>query len=157
MSSESQLKRTSWYLNAVCLGIGMIQIGCGGAIGPPVALRQTLNCSPADAKAQLRKYFSSHGKRTSESAPDDRTFVITTEPIEEVENGKIIRRATYAVQISPGEAAETTSLTLRRETVRVRGIRERNFHDEENILDVELVYEKQLWTDIQNICSGGQH
>jgi hypothetical protein len=123
---------------------------CGGA--PPAAVEafhQETPCSPLDARAKLREFFATNQIRTSEGAAD-KNFTITTAAIREP-SGKLETQIVYRVDIRATEDANKSMIDLSRPSIRVKGVRERDWREESD-LAFEAVFEKRLWNQIHSLC-----
>ena len=127
-------------------------------MGPPAAraLRYDVSCSPTEARNQLRNYFSTKGVRTGETTtPDNKSFEITTDPLNEPRSAQLDRRISYRVDVEPAENANAAVIGLSRATVESKGTRERDWYEGSNEA-ATLQSEQELINAIKSICRGGQ-
>jgi hypothetical protein len=173
MKKEHTSGRTRLYAGSACAGLCLLLLaGCAGAGEPPMALHYGVPCSPNDARNQLRQYFSTQHIPTGESAPDNKSFTITTaDNINEPPSGKVDRRASYRVTIKPADSASANTNTntnangntdasanssivdISRVSSKAKGKRERDWHDDNDAGALES--EKQLTKAVEDLCRTG--
>ena len=151
MITKNQFKRAYAYIQLAGISLCFIQISCGA---PPPALHYDVPCPPAEARNKLRQSLSTRRIRTSETAPDNKSFAITTDSITE-KSGKRESRIVYKLEIKPAENANTSIIDLSKETVEAKGARERDW-SKADAIGVESQFEQQIAKEIETFCRPGQ-
>ena len=153
MNTKDNCERTYWYIHLAIISLCLFQVSCGEA-PPPAVLHYDVPCSPVEARNKLRQSLSTRRIPTSETAPDNKSFVITTDKIQE-KSGQRESRIVYKLEVKPNENANTSIIDLRKVTVESKGVRERDWSNAD-AAGVDSQFEQQLSKEIETTCRPGQ-
>lgn len=155
MFTRNKYQRTCWQIHLAVISLFFFQTGCATAPPSPTALHYDVTCSPTDARSQLRQYFSTQRIRTSEAAPDDKSFAITTELMSEPRSENTDKQIAYKLEVKPSDNANSSTINLSRVDIKTKGVRERDWRDDDSRGNSPQS-EEQLAKAIQSICRSGQ-